>query len=308
MKTRIVRIKTSSSVQTPVRRFSAIGCSLFWLAVLGASACAGIDADSIDGAPAGTTAGESAEESGTILATIALADGHAVTFRQAESGLAFVAETGEVGHGAPRLSAPEIEGKSLVEMYRALAPAAEVPRALLDAEAQSTALAHDATDAPTDVGGNGSGPAFYTSGEQTWFKETICPGAVKCIQAWDWIDSGYDYTTSWMATALVGSEGTVPVTQRAYYWSCSGGGCNWVQFNAVNVFPGHYTRLASTGLFYYKSSFDGAGAGTQVSMAIQDATYQCAHCNDGSCQCGYMDGNNLCAGRGGNDPSIGCGH
>lgn len=32
----------------------------------------------------------------------------------------------------------------------------------------------------------------------------------------------------------------------------------------------------------------------------------CAHCNDGSCQCGAGTPDQLCAGHGGNNPSIGC--
>jgi hypothetical protein len=32
----------------------------------------------------------------------------------------------------------------------------------------------------------------------------------------------------------------------------------------------------------------------------------CAHCNDGSCQCGYGTPAELCANHNGNDPEIGC--
>jgi hypothetical protein len=32
----------------------------------------------------------------------------------------------------------------------------------------------------------------------------------------------------------------------------------------------------------------------------------CAHCNDGSCQCGVGTPDGLCASHGGNDPSLGC--
>ena len=35
-------------------------------------------------------------------------------------------------------------------------------------------------------------------------------------------------------------------------------------------------------------------------------TNTCAHCNDGSCQCGFGTPDGLCAAHGGNDPSIGC--
>jgi hypothetical protein len=32
----------------------------------------------------------------------------------------------------------------------------------------------------------------------------------------------------------------------------------------------------------------------------------CAHCNDGSCQCGFGTPGGLCASHGGNDPTLGC--
>ena len=34
--------------------------------------------------------------------------------------------------------------------------------------------------------------------------------------------------------------------------------------------------------------------------------FNCAHCNDGSCQCGPGTGDELCAAHKGNDPTIGC--
>jgi hypothetical protein len=36
------------------------------------------------------------------------------------------------------------------------------------------------------------------------------------------------------------------------------------------------------------------------------ANYTCAHCNDGSCQCGNNSGAQLCANHKGEDPTIGC--
>jgi hypothetical protein len=49
--------------------------------------------------------------------------------------------------------------------------------------------------------------------------------------------------------------------------------------------------------------------GNEVSHAWNlDAapSFTCAHCNDGSCQCGVNTPDGLCVGHGGNDPSIGC--
>ena len=44
----------------------------------------------------------------------------------------------------------------------------------------------------------------------------------------------------------------------------------------------------------------------QLAQCLNPSPQNCAHCNDGSCQCGGQSGDQLCAGHGGNDPSIGC--
>jgi len=245
-------------------------------------------------------------ESAKLLASISLEEGHVVDFYRAEHGFVFASETGRSSGSAPRLAAPENDGKSFVQIYRALAPTSAVPGALLDAEAQQDAIVDKIAYPPADGVNHGRGPAFYTSGEQAWFKQTFCPGAVKCLQFWDWIDSGWDYTTSWKSTALVGSEGPVPASHQALYWSCAGGPCRWVSFFASSVSPGTYHWISSGGRFYFKSTLTGAGANTQVSMSINDAPYGCAVCNDHSCQCGYMDSANLCADHGGVTAGLGC--
>jgi len=242
----------------------------------------------------------------TLLASVELERGHTIKFLQADAGFVFIAATGNIAGSGPRMQSPDVGGKSPVDVYRLLAPGAEVPRALVAAATRPAALSPATPYAPDDATDHGSGPRFYTSAEQTWFSQTFCSGAVKCIQGWDWIDSGWDYTTSWKSTAFIGSEGTVTIPHNALYWKCSGGSCSWSVFYTVMLPPGGWTWITGGGLFYYKSTISGAGSGTQVSMAINDAPYQCAHCNDGSCQCGYMDGNNLCSGHGGNNPSIGC--
>lgn len=38
----------------------------------------------------------------------------------------------------------------------------------------------------------------------------------------------------------------------------------------------------------------------------EPAPYTCAHCNDGSCQCGTNTPDGLCTAHGGNDPAVGC--
>ena len=241
----------------------------------------------------------------TALAEVTFEPGHVVKFQQAQAGFVFVAETGSVAGGAPRMKNPALAGKSPVEIYQLLAPGMPVPPALATAQA-SQAPAAAVPYTPTDVAGHGTGPDFYTAAEQASFAANYCPGAQKCVQAWDWIDSGWDYTTQWQAVSMIGSEGTAVVPFDGQYWNCSGGSCVWTTFYSMMLSPGWYGWIWGTGLYYYKGTLSGAGGGTQISMAITDAPYECAHCNDGSCQCGYMDANDLCSAHKGNNPNVGC--
>ena len=50
----------------------------------------------------------------------------------------------------------------------------------------------------------------------------------------------------------------------------------------------------------------GAHIAQGYNFVLPHPIYTCAHCNDGSCQCGYGSPDELCARHGGNDPSIGC--
>src|SRR5262249_4950598 len=162
---------------------------------------------------------------------------------------------------------------------QSLAPGREVPAALAAAEARRTALRAQATSMPlaARLTSNGDGPDFYTTGEQTWFRQTFCPfGVPKCVQGWDWIDSGWDYTTDWRSTAMVGSEGSVAAPHIAYWWKCSGGSCWWETLLSATVSPGYYHWISGGGgWFYFKGTLTGAGGNTQVSMAITDGPYQC---------------------------------
>jgi hypothetical protein len=248
------------------------------------------------------------ETSSTLIASVELEPGHVVRFYDAEPG-PITTESGEIERDSPLLAHREID--SSVEVFKAVAPGQPVPPALLAADARQRALRAQASSSPIPADGllsKGDGPSFYTTGEQTWFRQTFCPfGTPKCIQGWDWIESGWDHTTDWTTTAMVGSEGGLAAPHTAFWWKCSGSSCSWEPLLSASISPGHYHQVGyGGGPFYFRSTLTGAGGGTQVSMAIADGPYDCVHCNDGSCQCGYNIPDNLCAGRGGPDFSVGC--
>lgn len=249
------------------------------------------------------------EETGSaLIASLDLEPGHVIRFYDAEPGL-LATESGEIEKQSPLLA--HLKMDSFVEAFKAVAPDQPVPPALLAADARRTGLRAQVSSSPIPADGllsKGDGPSFYTAAEQTWFRQTFCPfGTPKCIQGWDWIDSGADHTTDWHTTAMVGSEGLVPAPHSAFWWKCSGSSCWWEPLLSANVSPGWYHGMTgSGGLFYFRSTLTGAGGSTQVSMAITDGPYRCVHCNDGSCQCGYNIPDNLCGGHGGPNFSVGC--
>jgi hypothetical protein len=259
------------------------------------------------GRPAQTLATDVDEEtSSTLIASIELEPGHVVRFYDAEAGLV-ATESGEGERHSPVLAGLEID--SFVEVFKVLVPDQPIPTALLAADARWTAQrAQVSNSSPladnlgaNSDGANSDGPSLYTTPEQTWFRQTFCQvGTPKCIQGWDWIEGGSDYTNDWRATAMVGSEGRVAAPHSAFWWKCSSGSCWWEPLLSANVSPGRYHWITGGGgHFHFRSTLTGAGGSTQVSMAITAGPYQCVSCNDSTCQCGYNTPENMCAAHGG---------
>src|SRR5882672_9307524 len=65
-------------------------------------------------------------------------------------------------------------------------------------------------------------------------------------------------------------------------------------------------------MFYdgYRSKRRCAAGGAPVAQGynfvLPHPSHTCAHCNDGSCQCGYDTPAGLCANHNGDNPAIGC--
>lgn len=221
------------------------------------------------------------EGPGTLLTSIDIAPGHVVQFYEVEPGLLVTSESGKDGIHSPVLEDRKYD--SYVDMFKALAPGQAVPQTLVAAEERRQILEVETQDwpAPDDaaVALSGNGPTSFTSGEQQWFRETFCPGSVKCIQGWDWITSGNDHTSDWKSTVWVGSEGTAVARHQTWLWKLvfiQGPEPElyiwewmWWPMSSAAVPPNHWQWLSAWGdsKFYFRSALEGAG-NTQVSMAI----------------------------------------
>jgi hypothetical protein len=141
--------------------------------------------------------------------------------------------------------------------------------------------------------GAGPGPNFYTSAQQTWFKENFCTptgsppsinntqtlSLVNCYQGYSWVNSGWVQGAQYASQSWVGSEGTVNATLDVYNW------VNGAQQLSVSysVTPGTYRWLIyakTIGAWpWHRSYMSGAGTNTTVSQATDD----CGEANEWSC-------------------------
>jgi hypothetical protein len=246
------------------------------LALLGGAGCGRVDSDVGDDLRAEDDG--VAQDTGKLLASLTLEPDHRVDFFEVAPGLLSASESGRLGKHAPRVTA-EMKQQSFVEIYRALAPAAEVPAALVEADARRVAVASTAAkdlSAPPEAAALAGAPSEHaagarTTGEQQWFRQVFCPDATKCLQGWDWADSGWDTAAFWQTTAMVGSEGSRTAPFNGYYWKCDVFTCWWQPFFSSSVTPGYYRQVTTNNdrNFYFKSTLTGAGGDTQVSLAVK---------------------------------------
>jgi hypothetical protein len=96
---------------------------------------------------------------------------------------------------------------------------------------------------------------------------------------------------------------------QGIYWS-SFNGNSWAgqeKINGVGTSQGPSLAVFESRLFAaWKGVHDDQGIYWSSAVHAAPPPQSCAHCNDGSCQCGQGSGDQLCSGHGGNDPSIGC--
>lgn len=90
------------------------------------------------------------------------------------------------------------------------------------------------------------------------------------------------------------------------YWSLTPWGDG--TYSLTNDFTGPTKSLDTYSDTHepFMDTGDHTGQHWNLTPLTRSQPQNCAHCNDGSCQCGSGSGDQLCANHGGNDPSIGC--
>jgi hypothetical protein len=296
--TRLIAARTSfiveprGSTMTTIRTIASHFITTF-ISVTALAACGGApDEGSADPTP--TQGAQASAEStpantqvkpelaGKVLQSVTK-NGHTVQFIETEPGVVFIIES------IPEHEEPLVKSTgdaSLAKVFSSLSDA-PVPEVIMQADQRrvanlaANAAANAAVTAPVLSASHGQGSEFYTSSEQTWFRNNYCNGAQACAQGWDWAFSGtinYNPETFW---AWVGSEGTTNATFWLEYYkpqptilgipiACgSGQTCGWIRFYSAFVVPGHLFGVTASGASQWQAHLEGAGGGTQVSLSAK---------------------------------------
>ncbi|MDB4970731.1 MAG: hypothetical protein JWN44_6420 [Myxococcales bacterium] len=211
---------------------------------------------------------------GTLLYST-VKDGHLVQFLEMEPGITAVLEDGPEGQ-QPLLGA--VAERTLGSVYSSL-QAGDVPAAIQEADVRRAGLAAtEAAKVEVSAPAHGAGEAYYTNGDQQWFRGQFCNGADVCVQGWDWAFTGSINGNNETFIGMVGSEGTTNGSLWLEYWysksptwpwACGDCGSYWKEFDRVIVVPGHWVSIHVGGTYGLQGHLDGAGGGTQVSLAAR---------------------------------------
>jgi hypothetical protein len=200
---------------------------------------------------------------GTLLASVTLEDEHTVRFYEFTPGKVAILEGGKLGQ-APRESG---SAKTLVDVFRSVAPSLAVPPALVEADARVLASANKspinkaapAELPPPSLARSGEGPQFYNANDQAWALAHLCnllgilaqnplgdaTANQNCLQGWNWANSGDVIGENFVTYANIGVE--APATPQVHLgvndWTCPGifnSSCRWQRDFDLYIAGGHW--------------------------------------------------------------------
>jgi hypothetical protein len=232
----------------------------------------------------GSTAEGSTVHEGTAITVQTESNGHKFKFVVPSSGPLSISELAPIG-SAPILNDELVATKTPAELYLSVAgPGATVPDALVNAQNRSNAPATAAAASPvlapvSRQSATGSGPSFYDSGQQSWFKSNFCQSGWECVQGWAYADSsgGYVRGRGYSTYAMNGSEASCARTFNEDYWN----GSSWANLQSGSIPPGYYNSewagntgapTVTDGNWYFKSELNDCG-GTATQVSLSDFTY-----------------------------------
>lgn len=185
----------------------------------------------------------------TVVAKLALANGHTITFMRPPNGGVMVVEDGLVGD-TPAIT-QEMSGSSTSDLYLQLSNGAPVPPELAAAERDAQTLGSGASpSAPTSAPPK---PATWTAEStilgsattptQTWFQQNYCSlGFIQYCNVVSGVANAnlaqYVYTPNYYLYAMNDPTATTAATVVGYIWEPNNGG--WVENWSGVVQPQHW--------------------------------------------------------------------
>jgi hypothetical protein len=244
----------------PPRPSATIGILL--IGALGLGACA-TETDSATATGELVSSGAT-DDGADLVASITLDGGHRVDFLEPAPGMIVIAEVLEAG-AKPRVT--QKPGTSLADVYRSLRPGADVPPALLAAEARAaTAPPLTTLEAPPPRDPQAA-VAPTTVGEQQWFWATFCNNSYwRCVQgpSWVWTQTPRP-AASFDVIGMAGTEAYWPSAFTTYWWDCRSGSCYWSALQTYQLNAGYYVTLRAWFNTCPQSAYFGASLGGTTS-------------------------------------------
>ena len=204
--------------------------------------------------------------------------GHKFAFVVPSSGPLGISEVAPIGSDLI-LNDELVATKTPSELYQLVAgPAATVPDALVNAQHRNNAPPAAASPVPAPVqSATGSGPMFYNSGEQSWFKSNYCLSGWECVQGITFADSSSGNGRGYSTEAINGSEASCARTFEEDYWN----GSSWVVLGSSSLSPGYYgnhwggntgAATMTDGNWGFKSELINCG-GTTTQVSLSDIKF-----------------------------------
>jgi hypothetical protein len=230
----------------------------------------------------------------TLLTKLELDAGRTIEFLEIEPGDVVIVETSNMDRQRPILSGGFANGKTLPELYQALAPAnSRVPQALEEAQARRVSMPDDSTEGvdqslPGETQEAGSLPLMPQTksvnrgvrssvdwdwnADATWFLSYFCKTnfshfcSTNTGSAWSWKYKSVDYT--YFEASGMNASFESGAFMYSDYYKCVGFSCSWRRTWDSSIAPRYIKTFVGTKVRPRYARIDGYGPYPRVHFAV----------------------------------------
>jgi hypothetical protein len=230
----------------------------------------------------------------TLLAKLELDAGRTIEFLEPEPGDVVIVETSNMDRQRPILSGGFANGKTLPELYQALAPSnSRVPQALVEAQARRISAPDDSTEgldqsllgetqeagslplAPQTKSANRgtlSSVDWDWNGDASWFLTYFCKTNLShfCVtnygSAWSWKYKSVDYT--YFEASGMNASFESGAFMYSDYYKCVGFSCSWRRTWDSSIAPRDIKTFVGLKVRPRYARIDGSGPYPRIHFAV----------------------------------------